>query len=57
MAIRRLDSPYLVIPNRTLLDIAIANPKTREELALIKGIGEKKLKTFTRDLLKCIGRG
>jgi ATP-dependent DNA helicase RecQ len=49
-------SPYLVLTNRTLLNIAMENPRTIDDLMEIGGIGEKKMKTFGKELLNKLAR-
>ncbi|MDD7794910.1 DNA helicase RecQ [Clostridium sp. 'White wine YQ'] len=46
--------PYILFSDRTLIELANKKPKSEEELILIQGIGERKLKNYGRDLLKII---
>lgn len=53
---RTSTAPYLILANRTLLNLARQNPKNMAELHKIHGIGEAKLKTFGRRILKVLGQ-
>ena len=50
---------YRIIQNKTLDDIAMLLPKTKDELLAIKGIREKKFEKYGRDILaiihECVG--
>lgn len=49
---RELDvAAFMVFSDRTLREIAFANPRSREELRGIHGIGDAKLEAFGADLL------
>ncbi|MFM8640461.1 MAG: HRDC domain-containing protein [Planctomycetota bacterium] len=43
MASARGVPPYLIFSDATLLELASRRPRTLEELATVKGVGEKKL--------------
>ncbi len=47
---------FYVFPNATLKRIASARPQTLEELAVIKGVGPRKLEQYGQDLLDTINR-
>ena len=47
-------TPYLILSNRTIMDLAREKPKKLDELSLIDGIGEKKLELYGREILKTI---
>ena len=47
-------SPYIVLSNATIVDLATRRPMTREELLGITGVGEKKVAAFGDDLLGLI---
>jgi ATP-dependent DNA helicase RecQ len=46
--------PYVVATDRSLRDIAMLRPRTREELALAHGIGPHKLKSYGGGLLDVV---
>ena len=47
-------SAYVVIPNRTLLEIAIQNPRTKQRLAEIPGMGDERVNSYGVKILKCL---
>jgi len=44
--------PYLVLPNSALRAVAEAQPRSRDELARIRGVGPRTLAKFGDDLLR-----
>lgn len=44
-------SAFLILSNRTLMDIAKDNPRTKEALAAVKGMGVKKLESYSDAIL------
>ena len=46
---------YRIMTNRTLLELAEKLPQSREQLAQINGLGEKKLRDFGDELLTLCG--
>ena len=48
-------APYLILNNQTLIELADANPQTREELQAIRGIGPVKLDRYGEQLLEVLG--
>jgi len=47
--------PYLVFTDRTLLDMCIKQPGTREEMMKVSGVGENKFSRYGNQFLECIG--
>ena len=47
-------APYQVLANATLRDIATAKPKTRQQLGVLRGIGDVKLSQFGADILRVV---
>lgn len=47
-------APYLILNNQTLIELADANPQTREELQAIRGIGPVKLDRYGEQLLEVL---
>ncbi len=45
---------YRVMPNKVLEDIADQLPRSREQLAMVKGLGKKKIGFFAGDIMKII---
>ena len=45
---------YIIYPDKTLKELAIAQPCTREDLLLIRGIGPAKVRQFGKETLKII---
>jgi ATP-dependent DNA helicase RecQ len=48
---------YVILPDRSLLDMARRKPATLEELAGIHGVGEAKLKQYGEQFLSVIRNG
>ena len=48
--------PYVIFPDRTLKEMAIARPKTEEQLAVIYGVGRVKLLKYGAAFLELITR-
>jgi ATP-dependent DNA helicase RecQ len=48
--------PFLVFPDATLQAVAQANPRTLEDLAVVKGIGPAKLAGFGEAILAAVGQ-
>jgi len=46
--------PYMVFSDRVLKNIAVLRPRDMAQLAMIKGIGEKKLEQYGRELLELL---
>jgi len=46
--------PYVIMHNRPLLEIASFLPKTKDELALINGIGERKLEKYGDEICRLV---
>ena len=47
-------SPYIILSNASIVDLATRRPMTREELLGITGVGEKKVADFGDELLRLI---
>lgn len=47
---------YQILPNRTMLEIADANPRSLDQLLGIKGVGAKKLEKFGSEVLEVLHR-
>ncbi|KPA17956.1 helicase [Candidatus Magnetomorum sp. HK-1] len=45
---------YMVLPNKTMIEIASLIPKSKRILKTIKGIGKKKLQLYGDDILSCL---
>ncbi len=43
--------PYVIFHDRTLIDIAVAHPRSRDDLARVPGLGQAKLDRYARDVL------
>jgi len=48
-------SPYVVMTNATINELALLKPRTREQLLGIKGIGEARLEQYGVDLMQILG--
>ncbi|WP_244833819.1 DNA helicase RecQ [Clostridium sp. BJN0001] len=46
--------PYIIFSDTTLIDISNLCPKTQDELLNIRGVGEKKIKSYGDEILKII---
>lgn len=44
--------PYIIFSDTTLMELANKNPKTKDELMSIRGMGEKKYERYGEDILK-----
>ena len=53
-AVARLIPAFAVLTDKTLRDVAIAQPKTLVQLRVIKGIGEVKIDYFGPQILAII---
>lgn len=51
----RSKQPYLIFDNKTLERIAMATPKTHDDLLSIAGIGPNKLEKYGHELLRIMG--
>jgi len=49
--------PYVVFHDKTLMEMAAHKPKSRAELLLINGVGERKAEQFGDVFLKAISQG
>lgn len=49
-------SPFLVLTNRTLADIATTRPRDADELAAVHGIGPKKREAYGSAVLELVAR-
>ncbi len=47
---------FRVLPNKTLEDIAMTKPSTKEELLSIKGIKDKKFEKYGKDILALVNK-
>ena len=47
--------PYVIFSDATLLELAARKPRTLEEFATVKGVGEKKLADLGETFLAAIG--
>jgi ATP-dependent DNA helicase RecQ len=47
--------PYIVFSDATLQDLAFRQPRSDEELLLVKGVGETKLRRYGRAVLSVLG--
>jgi ATP-dependent DNA helicase RecQ len=47
--------PYVIFHDRTLVDIAVARPRSHEDLAQVPGVGQAKLDRYGRDVLALLG--
>lgn len=54
IALRDHIPPYVVFSDATLKDMCAVKPKTREDMLLVKGVGEHKLKKYGQAFLECI---
>ena len=54
IALRDHIPPYVVFSDATLKDMCAVLPKSREEMLLVKGIGEHKLQKYGEAFLACI---
>lgn len=54
IALRDHIPPYVVFSDATLKDMCVVLPKSREEMLLVKGIGEHKLQKYGEAFLACI---
>jgi len=46
--------PYIVFTDRTLLDMCVKAPQTKEEMLKVGGVGENKFGKYGRQFLECI---
>jgi ATP-dependent DNA helicase RecQ len=46
---------FVIFPDATLAEVALRRPRTKDDLADVKGIGPKKLADFGADLLRLVG--
>ncbi len=46
--------PYIVFTDRTLLDMCVKAPRTKEEMLKVSGVGENKFGKYGRQFLQCI---
>ena len=46
--------PYIVFTDRTLLDMCVKAPQTKEEMLKVSGVGENKFGKYGRQFLECI---
>lgn len=44
--------PYIIFSDTTLMELANKNPKTKDELLSVRGMGEKKYERYGEDILK-----
>jgi ATP-dependent DNA helicase RecQ len=49
--------PFVVFHDKTLREMAVQQPKNREEFLRISGVGEQKARQFADDFLKAINEG
>jgi len=49
--------PFVVFHDKTLMEMAMQQPKNREEFLGISGVGEQKARQFADDFLKAINEG
>ncbi|MFV0635531.1 DNA helicase RecQ [Mitsuokella sp. WILCCON 0060] len=54
IALRDHIPPYVVFSDATLKDMCAVKPHTRDEMLLVKGVGEHKLKKYGTAFLECI---
>lgn len=54
IALRDHIPPYVVFSDATLKDMCIVQPHTPDEMLLVKGVGEHKLKKYGQAFLECI---
>ena len=54
LADREKVPPYVILPDRSLLEIATYYPMSLESLAVIHGIGEAKLKRYGKTLIEAV---
>ena len=54
MADKLKTDPYMVLSDRVLKNMAVLRPRDTAQLAMIKGIGEKKLEQYGRELLELL---
>ena len=47
-------SPYIILSNASIADLATRRPMTREDLLGIAGVGDKKVTDFGDELLRLI---
>jgi len=47
-------SAFVVFPNRTLMEIAKENPKSIDDLYEINGLGDKRIASYGKAILKCL---
>ncbi|WP_376100381.1 HRDC domain-containing protein [Roseomonas sp. CCTCC AB2023176] len=53
-ATRQSVPAYVIFPDRTLAEIALAKPRTIDELAAIHGVGASKLDRYGLDVLRVV---
>jgi len=46
--------PYIVFTDRTLLDMCVKTPRTKEEMLKVNGVGENKFGKYGSQFLRCI---
>ena len=54
IALRDHIPPYVVFSDATLKDMCVVLPKSREEMLLVKGVGDHKLQKYGEAFLACI---
>ena len=57
LAAARAVPPYVIFSDATLLELAARKPRTLDEFAAIKGVGEKKLADLGQVFLDAINGG
>lgn len=55
IAARENVPPYVVFSDATLRDMIEVNPSTLDDMRLVKGVGEKKLRAYGREFLDALG--
>lgn len=46
--------PYIIFPDKTLLDMCVKKPRNKEEMLQVNGVGEKKYERYGEDFVECI---
>ncbi|MCB0218002.1 MAG: HRDC domain-containing protein, partial [Chloroflexi bacterium] len=49
--------PYVIFPDRTLIELALRRPASRAAMLEISGVGEVKLERYGEDFLAVIAEG
>ncbi len=49
--------PYVIFPDRTLVALAAAQPRSQEALLQVRGVGPAKLEAYGERLLHLLGSG